>query len=541
MARHREAVEMLGEVLHHIVALGLAVDEDVQTQVLLQSDDACDLLAQEPVVLPRGELSSRVRRASTSDVCGLREGADGRRGQDRKIQVTLRLPTRFVVDANEVGIVQCCRALPHRTVTNTRRRGTVGERGRGVVEVGPDRLDTLTEPEGQRDDLRGLLVGEGQPAREARVEVGLVGHVVRYVLQRRRRGGHDPCSAQSGQRAEVVPGALQVTAPDVAAVDDTSQEHLLGEARYGRRNSAASKVERDRVDRCCREHAPGVVGELRVPGGHQELRSLGGCTQHGVGALGGVSQLAVRQRERLTDQRRLVELHPIGARVAELREERRVDGQEVVEPVEGAETVGCAVGRLREGEERHRSHEHGPREVALGARLAQLRGEAVARPREHRLRPDLGNEVVVVGVEPLRHLERRSLLVAAGDREVRRQTDGAVGIPQRIEPRRDGSDRHRQIEDLVVVRERLRDGGVVASEPEARQVRARLSAQRRRGLLEFRLRGPACPVRLDRALELATSTDAGVAEDRSGGEGHAGFSCSRGRMPASRSTASTVS
>ena len=33
---HREAVEVLGEVLHHVVALGLAVHEDVEAELLLQ-------------------------------------------------------------------------------------------------------------------------------------------------------------------------------------------------------------------------------------------------------------------------------------------------------------------------------------------------------------------------------------------------------------------------------------------------------------------------------------------------------------------------
>src|SRR5690606_22702928 len=149
--------------------------------------------------------------------------------------------------------------------------------------------------------------------------------------------------------------------------------------------------------------------------------------------------------------------------------------------------------------------------------------EAVAREPEDRLGPDLGHEVVVVRVEPLRHLERRILALAARDREVTREIDAALGIRERREAARDRAERDGGVENLVVVRERLGDRGVVAPEPERDESRARRTAQLGGRALELADVDAARPERLDSALELAPTTDAGVAENRAGGErcGHA--------------------
>ena len=77
--------------------------------------------------------------------------------------------------------------------------------------------------------------------------------------------------------------------------------------------------------------------------------------------------------------------------------------------------------------------------------------------REGRVRRDLGHEVVVVRVEPLRHLERCIVADAPGDREVRSEVDAAVGGEEPGEPRRHGADGDRGVEHLVVERERLGD------------------------------------------------------------------------------------
>ena len=78
---HVEAVEQLREVLHHVVALGLAVDQNVQAQVLLQLHDGGDLGLHRGLVVGVAQLALGPRGASLADLGGLREGAD-RRGRE---------------------------------------------------------------------------------------------------------------------------------------------------------------------------------------------------------------------------------------------------------------------------------------------------------------------------------------------------------------------------------------------------------------------------------------------------------------------------
>ena len=66
-----EAVEALTEVLNHVVTLGFTVDEKIETSLLLEADNALNLLLDEVVVLslsdlPLGELST-----SITDLLGL--------------------------------------------------------------------------------------------------------------------------------------------------------------------------------------------------------------------------------------------------------------------------------------------------------------------------------------------------------------------------------------------------------------------------------------------------------------------------------------
>ena len=73
MPRDVEAFEVLGEVLDHVVALGLAVHQHVEAELFLQLDDALDLVLHElartaPSV--SSPLSARARAVRISPVCG---------------------------------------------------------------------------------------------------------------------------------------------------------------------------------------------------------------------------------------------------------------------------------------------------------------------------------------------------------------------------------------------------------------------------------------------------------------------------------------
>ena len=74
----------------------------------------------------------------------------------------------------------------------------------------------------------------------------------------------------------------------------------------------------------------------------------------------------------------LVELHPLGARRGELREQFGVHRQQVVEAVERLEALGRALARLAEQQEGHRPDEDRAGAEAGRRRLGDLAHQAVA-------------------------------------------------------------------------------------------------------------------------------------------------------------------
>ena len=203
-------------------------------------------------------------------------------------------------------------------------------------------------------------------------------------------------------------------------------------------------------------------------------------------------------------------------------EELAIDRQQVLQPGQRGEVGGSALRRLAQQEERDRSDQHRAGDETGGGRLRDLAHQTVAGETELGVRPDLRDEVVVIGVEPLGHLERRVLALTAGDREVAGQIDRAGLIRKARESRRDRPDRDSGVEHLVVERERLRDRRVVPPEAELDQAIASRRAQFGGDALELCGVDPTRPERFDSALELAAAADPGVAEDRAGGEGGGG-------------------
>jgi hypothetical protein len=302
------------------------------------------------------------------------------------------------------------------------------------------------------------------------------------------------------------------------AVDDSTDQHLVGRGsvRYG----AAHQVERDRVDRRRLQDRERVV-EGSVRRRDQDAQRAVG-PEHLVRGLHRGEHLVARHLDRLADEGGLVELHPFGTGGRQLGEQLGVDGQQLRELAERPEVSGDAVGGLAQQKERDRADDDRARDEPGGLRLGDLVHQSFAGEAEHGVRPDLGHQVVVVGVEPLGHLERRLVALAARDREVSGEVDASVVVGEVCETLGDRADGDRRIQNLVVVGERLGDRRVGPAETQARQALARGRTQAGRDLLELGGGDVVLPEGLDGALELASAADAGVAQDRSGREGAGG-------------------
>ena len=132
--------------------------------------------------------------------------------------------------------------------------------------------------------------------------------------------------------------------------------------------------------------------------------------------------------------------------------------------------------------------------------LFQLGEHLVRVQRELGRRLDLGNDVVVVGVEPLGHLQRRDIFVAARRGEVAVQVVGDLRGPGRQRAEHD-----RGVEHLVVVGEGVHRHRVQAG---GGQARPGVAAQRGGDGLQLRSAGASGPVALGGALEFAFRADA---------------------------------
>ncbi len=235
------------------------------------------------------------------------------------------------------------------------------------------------------------------------------------------------------------------------------------------------------------------------------------------GALGDLAELLVGEPERvqlplgaILDEAGLVELHPGGALRGQFLDHLGIDLDQRLDQAERVEALVDAVGGLREQQEAHRTDQHRHRVdpellLGLGVLIEGLgRGE-----REPGARPELGDDVVVVRVEPLGHLHCGDVdvvrLPPARHREVGVEVDLA---PLPAVPLGDGADQSDCVEHLVVVGEVVGrnqvDPGILHQPPV-------LYPDVLGCLRELRGRGLALPIALGRELELAVAADPGEA------------------------------
>ena len=308
---------------------------------------------------------------------------------------------------------------------------------------------------------------------------------------RRSQGG--------GQRAQ---RAVEVGAPDVAPVDHPGQHEPVVERRRRRERprAAGHQVDGDRVDlgRAERLERGPRVAEV---GGHAHRRAIRARGERAVD-LGHLLQL---RGVEVRDEGRLVQLDPPGPSGPQEREQLLIERDQVVEAFPGLARAGRRLGQREEG---GRADDDGPRRDALLDRLRQVRENGFRVEREAGLVGDLGDQVVVVGVEPLGHLERPDLRGAAGRGEV-----AVERVLDTLDPGREGAQQDGGVEHLVVVGERVGGDGV---EPGPGHPGAVVAAQPGRDVAQRPPVECSGPVGLHGLLEFPVRPDAGRAEGGGG-------------------------
>lgn len=415
-------LKTLTEELDHVVALGLSVDEDIKSKLLLDLDVLLNLLLNELVVLGLGDLGLGELVALDTDLLGLRERSNGGGGEEREVQLLLllgnadlELRLAVVVGLSDLGL-----AVLDLGIVGARRRGTSLD-GLGVgLELLTDSGGTLSDSLGNESNLGSLLGGEREPIGNLGIQLLLASEGVRSVEERAGGGSNDTVLVELLDGGlDSLDGTLQVGLPDVAAVDNTSGEDGL-RAESGNDGlellRVADKVDVDGVD-VLRDKVE-IVDDVTEVGGEDELRDL---VAKGSELLVGRLESSLGLLGKVEDEDGLVNLDGLGTGLLELGEELLVDGQEVVEEVNGVDRL-ATVG-LAKMEEAHGADEDGAGADASLLGLLELDNSlGLLSELEGLVVLESGLDIVVVGVEPLDHLQTgdidTSLLVTTAHGEV---------------------------------------------------------------------------------------------------------------------------
>ena len=148
-------------------------------------------------------------------------------------------------------------------------------------------------------------------------------------MQCRAGGRHRHRAGRARQGGQPTLCSLEIGTPDVASVDDSGHQGLVGQLRHRRdgRISAGDQVDADGLDRCARQGGQCGVEPTEV-GRDEDRRALGVRSQRGVGALGQLGTVV----QDVGHQYRLIELNPRHPGPGEQTQQLGVERNQLAEP-----------------------------------------------------------------------------------------------------------------------------------------------------------------------------------------------------------------
>ena len=396
-----EAVELLTEVLNHVVTLGLTVDEKVETDLLLELDGVVDLLLHRLFVLLLGDLTLAELGTGDTDLPGLGERTDGSGGELGEVETLL-----LGVTTGREGRLALELLLGDGS-------GAVTDSGVGSalkLATGSDVLGVLLESSsllavegsGEGGDLLSLLLGESEPADLLSSELGLNLEGDGGVEKRRRGRDNDTVGTELGNSllGELL-GGLEVGLPDVTAGDDTELNADLGGLEGGKNVVELAgftvQVEVESVNGEVLEELDALT-DTAVGGGKGDL---GGDRGEGLVDLLVVGTPGLGL---VGDKDGLVDLDLLDTSLLELGKELLVDGDELVEERQGLEVSRGVTGLGDEGEVGDGAEKDGAGGDTKSLGLLVLSKLLVVVQLESGLGRVGDLDDVVVGVEELAHL-----------------------------------------------------------------------------------------------------------------------------------------
>ena len=476
--------------------------EHVEAHVFLHFHGFGDLGFQEGVVLGIRHAPLLVGGAGLAHFLGLRKRADGGRGIGRQVHLGVLFLRAFGVGRAALAVLVGDRggAALDRGVVDARGVRTIGHRllvvrQHGLVELAVGGV-------GQEHDLVEFFFGEGEPVLELVVELGFAAQGHRRMQQRTARA-HDqtPRANLALDGLDRGERAFQIGLPDIATIDDADgQIFLVVQPRsddFGLLDTA-HRIDMQCCDRQRREQLH-VVGKLAEVVRDHDLDAVD-LREPRISLLDDRA-LGVVQVQR---KDRLVDLQPFGAVRGQFLGDLDIDLDQRIGQIELVQIR--AVGDLAECQISGRANHHRLGDDALCLGLGKLVEDLRADELKRRVLGELGDDVVVVGIEPLGHLAGDRALSAA------RHVEGDVDIHVAAVPAKTlghVADQTRQAQDLIVEgeivgRDQIDAGRLLLGPVGAAQFRARGLEP---GVIEI-----ALPVGLGRLLEFAAFADTGEAQ-----------------------------
>ena len=341
---------------------------------------------------------------------------------------------------------------------------------------------------------------------------------MRHVLQGGRGGNRHGTLGCAGQRLQSLQSRANIGTPHVAAVHNTgNQVHTSGRngLKLSLRVHAVHQVKMQSLNastqQCWQILTQGTVGA-----GHQNLGALLASSQGTVGALSQLRNLRVVGT--VHGQARFVQLHPLNTALSQLLQHLSVRGNELIQTVNGGEVLSGTLLSLS-------TQQQGQRANNLRANLhASLLCDLKLLVNSLKVQlnlgtgTNLGHQVVVVGVEPLSHLQRRQSLGTARQCEVAGQIQQTACILSLSQTLGNQGEQANHVEHLVVVGEGRRNRVVVSLQTGSGHALEVGALHVSGGVLQLLQGGLALPESLLSLLQLAEAAHAGVANNGCGGE-----------------------
>lgn len=325
--------QTLTEVLDHVVTLWLTMDEDIQVEFLLDLDNVLDLLLDELLVLLSSNLTLGELVSLNTDLRGLGERANGSGWEHGEVEFLLldsntgrefRLALVHISSDSSLSLLDL-------GVVSVLGGGTSLDRLGVGLEGLTDGSRAVSDSLGDDNQFTGLLDSEAEPVVDLSIKVLLARESVGCVEQ--GTGGSDDHTVLSellDGELNGLDGPLEVSLPDVSAIDNTSREDLLGSKSTDyslELLGVADEVDVDGVEALEVGENINVVDNVTEVGGEDKL---GGLVTESTERLVGRLEGSLDGVPEIKDQDWLINLDRLSTSLLQLGQKVNVERNELL-------------------------------------------------------------------------------------------------------------------------------------------------------------------------------------------------------------------